>query len=899
VADGSSSIPIQLAVTNGNGQGIPNTPVTFTTTAGTLSSGTGTTATRASGGTSATVTTNASGVAQVFLVAGTKAGTASVRAEAMGFSTIMQVTFVSGIPAQVALRATPSTVGVGTTTTVQATVTTAGGAPVEGVTVTFNFQVNNSGASLAPTSGTTNASGQVTATYTAGTRAGTDTVRGTVLSNITGTVTIAVTAQATAVSANSLDLLVSSPQLDSDGTETITLTALVRDTNNNLLSGVNVTFAADSGGIKVTQGTTDENGRATALLETAGNRTNRKITVTATAGTLTSTNTVNVTGTTLTLSSTNRLVLSQKTTLSILLRDSGGNGIANQTVTISSALGNTLSATSVTTGSNGEATIDVTATVAGSDTIEATALGASGAFTLTVSSANFRFESPAAGAEVTLGAAGTTIVVHWDEAGVNQAGQTINFFATRGTLSATSAVTDGAGNTPPVTITSDNAGPAVITAVAAAPDGPSSQLSIEFIATTPASLVLQASPTSLGVNTGGITDQKSIITAVVRDAAGNLVKNQNVVFTLRDVSGGSIFPAAAVTDSFGRASTVYTAGATPSAQDGVSIEARVAGLTGRVTLTVSQQALFVTLGTGNLLQAASNTLYAKPYSALVNDANGNPIAGAKVEINVFPIRYEKGFYTLFFDEDGNCTGWGKVRTIRSTNPLADDADQACTNEDVNRNGLLNPGEDINNNGALDPDVPVTVPTVVTTDSTGFATFDIVYPKDRTWVEIELEARATVAGSEASARTRFFLPGLASDFNNCQVSPPGHLSPYGLATTCGCDELADPLCPTASETTPPVTIVILAGSTPEPIPGTGGRIFLQVTGGTQSGYTVSTTNGTLTNASGTSGTTIVVVFGEEFSLNIPALPPGTLALTTTITAVDTVTRQQDTEDFDQQ
>jgi hypothetical protein len=194
-----------------------------------------------------------------------------------------------------------------------------------------------------------------------------------------------------------------------------------------------------------------------------------------------------------------------------------------------------------------------------------------------------------------------------------------------------------------------------------------------------------------------------------------------------------------------------------------------------------------------LIQPLSDTQYAKPYSVLVTDANGNPVQGAEVELNVYPIRYEKGYYVAIFDGD-ECKGWVKSRTVTAASalPNPDNADQACNNEDVNRDGLLNPGED--NNGTLEPGNVATAPDRVITDASGFALFDLVYAREFTWIEIELEARATVAGSEASSKARFFLPGLAADFEDCDIAPPGVLSPYGQATTCGCDELTDPTCP---------------------------------------------------------------------------------------------------------
>ena len=80
----------------------------------------------------------------------------------------------------------------------------------------------------------------------------------------------------------SLTLLTSSPQIPSDGANDATITALVRDSNNNVMESVPVVFTADSGSLVVTQpAITDPAGQLTATLSTAGNTTNRTITVTA------------------------------------------------------------------------------------------------------------------------------------------------------------------------------------------------------------------------------------------------------------------------------------------------------------------------------------------------------------------------------------------------------------------------------------------------------------------------------------------------------------------------------------------------------------------------------------------------------------------------------------------
>ena len=107
--------------------------------------------------------------------------------------------------------------------------------------------------------------GEVSVTYRAGTSLSTDTIRATASGgggDVTGTTDI--TVQTATVAANTLELLVSSPQLDSDDSEQVTLTALARDVNNNAIPNVNVTFAASSGLIIPVSGTTDANGRATA-----------------------------------------------------------------------------------------------------------------------------------------------------------------------------------------------------------------------------------------------------------------------------------------------------------------------------------------------------------------------------------------------------------------------------------------------------------------------------------------------------------------------------------------------------------------------------------------------------------------------------------------------------------
>jgi hypothetical protein len=86
--------------------------------------------------------------------------------------------------------------------------------------------------------------------------------------------------------AASISVVSSTPTIPQDGSADATLTAFVRDANNNLLAGVSVVFTATSGGVAGSPAVTDASGSATATLVTAGDPSLRTITVTAAAGAL-------------------------------------------------------------------------------------------------------------------------------------------------------------------------------------------------------------------------------------------------------------------------------------------------------------------------------------------------------------------------------------------------------------------------------------------------------------------------------------------------------------------------------------------------------------------------------------------------------------------------------------
>jgi hypothetical protein len=578
-----------------------------------------------------------------------------------------------------------------------------------------------------------------------------------------------------------ISVITSLPQIPSDGTKPATITALVRNAQNQFVSGVAVNFTATSGGLTVTQATTDASGAATATLSAAGDQTNRTITVTATAGSESATVPVQVIGTTLTLTGPSSLVQGSQGTYSVALTDAGGNGIANKTVTLTSAKGNTLSATSLTTNASGQNTFTVTAVTGGTDTITASALSLQTTEAVVVSTQNFAFTAPAAAnSPVNIGTT-STVTIAWTAAGVAQTGQTVTFSATRGTLSATTA-TVGPSGTASVTISSTTAGPSLISATGA---GVSAQASIEFIATTPTAVAVQASPSTIA------PQGQSTITATVRDTNDNLVEGKVVDFTItQDATGGSLSVASATTNVQGQASTVYTASTATSATNGVVVAATVSGttVTSSASLTVGGQSVNLSLGTGNVVAPGpnANTQYSYPFSVQAIDAAGAGVDNVTVSFAVTSLAYAKGSQS-YINPPGE---WEPQYSTSNTDPDAYDAFLStgfvgCLSEDVAGNGILTPAEDYNGNGKLDPGLVVStdVGSAVTANG-GTASVNLIYPKDHAyWVVVKLTATATVSGNQSSTSASFLLPGLSTDYTTATVSPPGRYSPYGTASTC--------------------------------------------------------------------------------------------------------------------
>jgi len=584
----------------------------------------------------------------------------------------------------------------------------------------------------------------------------------------------------------SLTLATSSPTISSDNSVPVTVTAFVKDANNNFVTGATIDFTATSGGLTVNNGgVTDATGSVTATLSVAGDPSTRTITVTASANGVTSTIDVGVVGTSITLNGPNSLVQGAPGTYTIDLTDSGNKGIAGKAVAVTSSAGNTLSASSVTTDSAGHASFTVTATKSTTDTITATALGTSAALTVQVSSQSFSFTAPAAQALIPIQGTPCTpnvaVSVNFTNAGTPIAdGTVVNFVTTRGNLSSQSSTTTGGVAT--VNICATTAGPATLSASSTPSGGTpvSATEVVNFISTTPNALNLQASPQTIAIN------GQSTFTAVVRDAAGNLVQGQEVDFTLTDTTGGQLSVAKATTDVEGVATTVYTAGTVASATNGVSVLATLASntsITGTATLTVNGAALHISFGTGQKIREnATQTAFLQDWFVTVVDSAGASVPNKQVTLTLHSASrphhaYFKGAWEVcgnsWVQYDGITPGCGV------SGPLT--VPTACYNEDVNLTGVYNAAEDINGDGVLEPgDIAIVTTDPVTTGSDGTAIFTIEWPEDHSlWVAVDLTAKASVAGTESSSTTTFVLPILATYVTTTTTSPPGAVSPYGI------------------------------------------------------------------------------------------------------------------------
>lgn len=763
-----------------------------------------------------TATTNADGIATIGLTVGVDSGSTEVTASLSSGEVSSPVAFTSEGDPQ---NNSELTIDVGLAITNQdgstaeplsvdnplvatASVADSEGNPIANRTVTFTFsdtQLDLASFDNDAGTATTNEQGIANIGLIVGQDSGSAEVTATLSTGETST-PVAFTSEGTPQTSEdpaSLDLFVSAIQLASSGTDVIEVIAVVKNAQNALMEGIQVDFSADNrASLSASSAATAADGTARIELTTTNEPENRDIVVTASTSDFQQSQTISVVGSEVVIDGASSIIVNDTVELTIRVQDSDGVPLASQDVVVVAENGN-VDSTSTTTGANGQAVVNYTGTVSGLDTITATSLNADGAIEITVQQDEFSFTT-LPDEEVALGE-DITLTVTWNKDGVAFEGGEVTFTASRGSISGDSSTTTDANGEASFVLASNNAGLSSITATGTDNDDNqvSARAEIEFIATEPATLIVDASPDIIGPD-----GQTSTITAVVRDSSGNLVKGAVVNFNVDDVSTGSISPSESTTDNSGIATTVFTSGAV-TGEDAVVITAEVtesADISDTVTLTVGNRAFDISLGTGNLIESPDNSTYLKEFAVFVTDSVGQPVSDVELTVSATPVKFANGgeFRKGFWQWDEDVEVWVAITEVSCSNEdinanglldLGDDetnGDGTLDNaDDSNGNGILEAGEDLNDDTFLTPGIIGSVSFnegIDTTDENGQATIELRYPREYApWYDAEITVFAQSTGSEASASAQFTFTAAAEDLDDEGVSPPPN--PFGQTDSC--------------------------------------------------------------------------------------------------------------------
>ena len=366
--------------------------------------------------------------------------------------------------------------------------------------------------------------------------------------------------------------------------------------------------------------------------------------------------------------------------------------------------------------------------------------------------------NPLVGEEITVTAPGLT-----GATGVTSASGTFDYVYTAPAATGSLVITaTAAGVTDIQNVQVQSAGGGVPVAV-----GPISSASIT------------ANPKTVATNALGSSDHQTQIRALFQGAANAPIKNIRVRFDLNgdpNSVGGSLASGSSqlYSSAEGVVTTAYIPGVRSGPTDGVSVRAcwdyddfAAGACPNQVTvaLTVTAEPISVTIGTDELIYEGDAKLtYIKKFVVMVVDSAGVALPNVTISPVLDVTDYSTGRFVL-------AGVWTQVR------------DDTCSNEDVNRNGVLDLGEDVNSTGILEPrkaDVSVRMVNGSQTDSGGMAVLQLEYPKNvATWDFFKITVSATgVSGTEGVASFSGLLPPPASAITTSTASPAFQFSPYG-------------------------------------------------------------------------------------------------------------------------
>jgi hypothetical protein len=583
---------------------------------------------------------------------------------------------------------------------------------------------------------------------TGGTTGGTGT-------NVDGTTTTPVTTTTAVVSptlaVTDFALFTDKSTINNSGADQAQLTVVAVDANRNVVSGAKVAVATNQNSVfvPISGGSlTDSSGAFLGNVKIGADKTDRDITLAVSVNGITKQTGVRVSGSKLTLQAVPATPSpGQTVTLTTTLVDSAGNPIPN----VSVKLGGTLSALVNQT---------ITTNLAGSASMSFVAPVAAGVYTVTASGS-----------------------------GVSAADYQIQVFT-----SAIQAAVIPSGATPS----------------------------------------LAASPNVLAVNAPASTTNKSTLRFLFVDQFNSPIERVRVRFVDNttglpavnaSISSGT---STLYTDASGTVSAQYIAGQNSSPTNGVTVRAcysasdfsaSIDPITGcpagassvTALLTVAGQALAVSIGDDNVMEKGPGT-YIKRFAVTVADAAGRAVAGAPVDISVDLTHYAKGEdLSPFFDVSGvegsdrlgltvvppnvpaqaypsnpaaDPSGANSPRY--SVNPATRSERVWCSNEDLNRNGNVDPGENLD--GSLDANFQSTLeprksdlivsydnPAITATNSSGILVIKVEYSQRfATWLAYKVRVTANVAGSQGMAERQFVTDALQADVPNGSFHQP----PYG-------------------------------------------------------------------------------------------------------------------------
>ncbi len=587
--------------------------------------------------------------------------------------------------------------------------------------------------------------------------------------------------------------------VNSDNSDQVTLVATALDANNVAVPDAVVSFASVKGELLTQSSKTDSSGKIVAIFRAGSgneNKANRTENVTLkTSSGVTAIAPIKVSGTVLTAKlaqgSSNNIYGGGTTTLTFLLKDSGGGVISNQAITLSgTGVGAvTFPNATVSTDQNGQATAVVSGQSSGKVTVKAAALGAEASLDLTVASgaSAFGIVSPANNTLVGVNVQQQVVV--------NAPGATeVVFAVTQGQWKENGSsvyVATVANGQAVATFVASKAGVATVDTYNKGNTSERATLALSIGATNASNgrVVLQASPSTIPVSNADNKNSTTLIARVLNQS-GDPVVDAPVSFSVTKPSGTgeSVGPAVVFSDAAGYAKTTFVAG---TAVGKVTVAATVIGASpitvGETTVDVGGQAVSVGLGSDSTIEVKpGDANYYLAMTVFVTDTQGNPVSGAQVNLSVQPIYFSRGGgcaietatissvdYTVSYVTE-NVAEADYLSTLGLA-PSSGGKWSALSGSTYVRESSLDLIDKYATSIQPSSAIVGAVPATVTTGADGKVAFTYVYPKSSAiWHVVRVRARTAVAGTEAINDKVFRLQAVKED-----VTPDCRLpaSPY--------------------------------------------------------------------------------------------------------------------------